>query len=102
MPSIERTIQVSWRHQVFFTQHVFAAANPVLLEVLTKDGGRSRHKVLIILDEALAQAQAGLVAKIENYFATFATRLQLVCPPLIIEGGERTKNSYFQDRKSVV
>ncbi len=95
MPSIERTIQVSWRHQVFFTHHVFDAANPVLLDVLTKDGGRSRHKALIILDEALAQAQPGLVAKIENYFATFATRLQLVCPPLIIEGGERTKNSYF-------
>ena len=95
MPFIERTIQVSWRHQVFFTHHVFDAANPVLLDVLTKDGGRSQHKVLIILDEALARAQAGLVAKIESYFATFADRLQLVCPPLIIEGGERTKNSYF-------
>ncbi len=95
MPFIERTIQVTWRHQVFFTHHVFDAANPVLKDVLTKDGGRSRHKALIILDEALAKAQPALVPKIEAYFAAYATSLVLVCPPLVIEGGERTKNSYF-------
>ena len=95
MPVIERTIQVTWRHQVFFTHHVFDASNPVLKEVLTKDGGRAAHKVLVILDEALAKAQPALVARIETYFASSAGCLQLVCPPLIVEGGERTKNSYF-------
>ena len=39
MPSIERTIQVSWRHQVHFTHGVFNPANTVLRDVLVGGGG---------------------------------------------------------------
>ena len=95
MAVIERTIQVSFRHQVHFTQNVFAAGNPLLKDVLTENGNRERHKALVVVDEALASTQPGLVRAIESYFATFADCLDLVCPPIIIEGGERTKNSYF-------
>jgi 3-dehydroquinate synthase len=52
-------------------------------------------KVLLILDESLAQTQPGLARKIESYFAAHAKALKLVCRPLVIEGGERTKNSDF-------
>jgi 3-dehydroquinate synthase len=31
----------------------------------------------------------------ETYFASHADVLKLVCAPVIVEGGERTKNSYF-------
>ncbi len=47
------------------------------------------------MDEALLRAQPGLTAGIESYVASFPNELQLVAPPLVIEGGERTKNSYF-------
>src|SRR5256885_16767266 len=94
MSVIERTIQVSFRHRVCFTRRVFDAANPVLKQVL--DGAESKeHRILVVLDESLAQAQPDLARNIENYFAAFAESLRLVCPPLVIEGGERTKNSYF-------
>ncbi|MEK7684965.1 MAG: 3-dehydroquinate synthase [Verrucomicrobiota bacterium] len=95
MPSIERYIQVSFRHQVHFTHHVFAPANPVLKEVLAVDKARGRHKALVVVDESLAQAQPDLAAGIQAYFAAYPTCLKLACPPVIIEGGERTKNSYF-------
>ena len=95
MAVIERTIQVSFRHQVHFTQHVFAAGNPLLKDILTEAGQRERHKALVVVDEALAQAQPALLRSIEAYFTTYADCLTLVCPPLVIEGGERTKNSYF-------
>jgi 3-dehydroquinate synthase len=95
MPVIERTITVNWRHQVHFTHDVFAPANPLLRDVLIGDGARTRHKALVVLDEALAQAQPGLARGIEAYFAAHANTLELVCAPLVIEGGERTKNSYF-------
>jgi 3-dehydroquinate synthase len=32
---------------------------------------------------------------IENYFAAFSDQVRLVAPPLVIEGGERVKNSYL-------
>ncbi len=95
MSRIERTIQVNYRHQVHFTQQVFAPANPLLKDVLANEEQRGPRKALLILDEALAQAQPNLAAEIEAYFAAFPGDLQLVCPPMIIEGGERTKNSYF-------
>lgn len=94
MPVIERTIHVSFRHQVHFTHRVFAPANPLLKDLLINDEEREKHKVLVVVDEALATAQPCLTAQIEKYFASYPA-LTLVCPPMIIEGGERTKNSYF-------
>ena len=95
MSVIERTIHVSWRHRVFFTRGVFDRANPLLKEVLADGRDGQLCKVLIVADEALAAAQPALLRNIEAYFAGFARSLKLVCPPVIIEGGERTKNSYF-------
>jgi 3-dehydroquinate synthase len=54
-----------------------------------------RRKALVVMDESLATANPGLLGEIERYFAAFPETLHLVCPPMIIEGGERTKNSYF-------
>lgn len=90
MSAIERSIQVSWPLRVFFTEDVFAADNPVLKNILADTAPR---KVLVILDDSLAQAQAGLAEKIENYFSRHAEKLRLVCPPITIAGGESAKNS---------
>src|SRR5436190_3560326 len=95
MSVIERAVQVGFRHRVFFTRRVFDPANPLLKDVLAGGGNRDPHKALVVLDESLAQAQLDLERTIGNYFAAFADSLRLVCPPLVIEGGERTKNSYF-------
>jgi 3-dehydroquinate synthase len=95
MPSIERSIQVTYRHQVHFTENVFDPGNPLLKEILTRDEKRQVHKIIVIIDEALAQAQPFLPRQIETYFEKYLDVLKLVCPPVIIEGGERTKNSYF-------
>ncbi len=95
MSVIQRTIQVGFQLRVFFTRGVFAPANPLLRDVLLPDESERSHAVLLVLDESLAQARPGLAAEIEAYFATASPRLKLVCPPMIIEGGERTKNSYF-------
>ena len=94
MSLIQRTIRVDFALRVYFSRGVFAPANSLLRQVLATEGGRT-HRVLVILDEALAQSRPELPREIEEYFAADAGSLQLVCPPLVIEGGERTKNSYF-------
>ena len=95
MPSIERTIQVSYRHQVHFTDGVFSGSNCLLRQILTEGANRATHRVLVIVDEALAQAQPFLLQQIDTYFEAHGDVLHLVCAPIVIEGGERTKNSYF-------
>src|SRR5436190_11713604 len=95
MSVIERTIQVSFRHRVFFTRQVFDTANAVLHDVLADGEIKEPHKVFVVLDESLARAQPELARNIEAYFSAFPHSLTLVSPPFIIEGGESTKNSYF-------
>ncbi|MDB6068273.1 MAG: aroB [Pedosphaera sp.] len=95
MSAIQRTIQVGFQLRVFFTQSVFAPANPLLKDILVDVQNDRIRGVLVVIDESLAHAQPELISQIESYFATASEHLKLVCPPLVIEGGERTKNSYF-------
>jgi 3-dehydroquinate synthase len=95
MSVIRLTIQVGFELRVFFTRGVFAPANPLLRDVMLGGADERVHGVLLVIDESLAHAQTGILAQIESYFATASERLKLVCPPIVIEGGERTKNSYF-------
>jgi 3-dehydroquinate synthase len=95
MSVIQRSIQVGYQLRVCFTENVFEPSNLVLQATLGEAFASRRKKVLVVLDEALAQAQPQLAPQIESYFTAHNDTAQLVCPPLIIEGGERTKNSYF-------
>jgi 3-dehydroquinate synthase len=95
MSCIERSIQVSYRHRVYFTREVFLPENIVLKQVLAGDRAEGAPRVLVVVDEMLSQRQPNLLADIERYFAAHADEMNLVCAPLVIEGGERAKNSYF-------
>ena len=96
MPVIERDIQVRWRHQVHFTEDVFATSNPVLRDVLS--GGRNGRTALalIIVDESLVLARPELLPSLHTYFTTHSEAIRLVCPPVSIVGGEAVKNAYFR------
>jgi 3-dehydroquinate synthase len=87
---IQCAIQVRWPLRVFFTENVFAPDNPTLRDALTDTAPRP---ALVVLEDALAQAQPELVSQIVHYFSACAPSLRLVCPPLFACGGERAKNS---------
>jgi 3-dehydroquinate synthase len=90
MSVIQRSIQVGWQLRVFFTENVFTPDNLILKTALAETASR---KVLVVLEDSLAQAQPNLSHQIENYFAAYADNLQFVCPPILIAGGERAKNA---------
>ncbi len=93
MSDIERSIHVGYQLRVFFTRNVFDPPNPVLKNVLLDTPSGSVRKALVVIDESLARTQPDLLRKIEAYFAAHAAAVKLVCPPLVIEGGERAKIS---------
>jgi 3-dehydroquinate synthase len=101
MSLIERTVEISFRHRLYFTRHVFAPGNELLSNILQDSSNllelssRQVPKVLMVIDESLHVAQAKLARNIESYFADRSGKLNLVCPPIVLEGGERVKNSYF-------
>jgi 3-dehydroquinate synthase len=90
MSVIQRSIQVGWQLRIFFTEDVFAPGNPILKDAIA-DG--SPRKVLVVLEDALAQSQPKLERQIEDYFSAHASQLQLVRSPLFVAGGEQSKNS---------
>lgn len=90
MPVIQRSIHAGWELRVFFTDHVFAPHNLVLRDALADVAPR---KVLLVLEDSLAQANPQLETEIAVYFATHAAALQLVRPPMFVCGGESAKNS---------
>jgi 3-dehydroquinate synthase len=51
--------------------------------------------MLVVLDEGIHGAQPDLSRQIEACFAPLRDCVELVGPPVVIEGGERLKNSYF-------
>ena len=94
MSAVRKKIEVSYDLRVFFTERAFETTNLILKQTLADKPGQVK-KVLVIIDESLAQTQPALTQQMENYFAAHANSLKLVCHPLVIEGGERTKNSAF-------
>ncbi len=96
MSVIQRSIQVGWQLRVFFTEDVFAPANLVLKTALGNDAGQASRKALVVLDESLAHARPDLARQIEDYFSAPDGNVKLAGPPLVIEGGERAKNSPLQ------
>jgi 3-dehydroquinate synthase len=93
MQTIARAIRVQFDHRVYFTRGLFAPSNSLLQTLLAQPG--RVPKVLAVLDEGLALARPELVAGIQTYFSGLRDQLALAGPPLIIEGGERAKMSYF-------
>ena len=90
MSVIQRSIQVGWQLRVFFTEDVFAPNNLVLKNALAAAAPR---KVLVVLEDSLSQALPQLERQIENYFSAHVAQLPIVCPPIVIKGGEPSKNS---------
>ncbi len=94
-PAIERGITVTFRHQVHFTEGVFTASNRLMREVLQNTSTQRKAKVLIVVDDGLVRAHKGLLAEIEQWFRLHSDAIDLVAPPMRVDGGERVKNAYF-------
>lgn len=96
MDLIERTIQVSWPHRVYFTDHVFDPANSVLRDNLNSPESQPAQRALIVVDAAVAGSQNDLLAAIEKYFLVKPNQVGLVTAPMLIPGGETAKTSWAQ------
>lgn len=92
MKSIVQEFAVRYNYSVHFTTNMFELDNTVLLEIL-RAAGSGRHKVLCILDDGVASSVRDLTRQIEAYHLQYRDTITLVCPPLVVPGGELAKNS---------
>jgi len=86
--SIERTITVSYRHRIFFTRSVFSLQNRLLADLVSPSS-----KALVLIDRGVIEAFPQLPDAVTSYFSHELGPAKLVCPPLIVPGGEAAKNN---------
>lgn len=82
---------VSFAYPVHFARAVFAEDNPLLANVIGRLGEDRRHRVMVLLDQGLSAARPDLAQRCLDYFHARRVSLELVAPPMLLPGGERSK-----------
>lgn len=86
---------VPFEYQVWFTSHLFDPANPVLVESLTRIESDKRHRVVVFVDNGLADQNPTLLDDIKGYVAAHSDSIELVTDPITVPGGEGVKVDLF-------
>lgn len=86
---------VSYEYPVHFTRRLFATANTVLRDTITRLEPKRRHRCIVFVDDGLCAVHQGLLSEIEAHARAHADALDLVATPIMVAGGEKVKNELF-------
>ena len=85
--TIEQTVRVIFHYPVQFTEGLFELGNPTFRGAFSGEPS----KLLFVMDAGVTRHHPQLLAQLATYCRTFPDALQLVAPPLVLEGGEAVK-----------
>ncbi len=92
MTHLHQSFSVQFTYSVFFTEHLFAPANPLLADFFGQQvANGTTKKVLFVLDSGVVQTHPQLQTTISSYFSS-GIGVDLVPDLLIVPGGEGAKN----------
>ncbi|MBD0305884.1 MAG: 3-dehydroquinate synthase [Nitrospiraceae bacterium] len=83
---------VAYDYPVVFTTDVFSLGNPQLVSAIARREPTRRHRLFVVVDEAVATAWPRLTESIRRYVDNHRRQLALVTEPLVVDGGESVKN----------
>ena len=96
MTTIRQRVVVNYEFPVHFTHDLFSLKNSLLAQTLLADtealNAADPKRVLAVLDEGFVQHHPDVPEQITAYFARYSG-FTLVTAPLIMMGGEATKNT---------
>ncbi|MDN5214303.1 3-dehydroquinate synthase [Fulvivirgaceae bacterium BMA12] len=92
MRKISQTFQVPFSYEVHFTRDLFAENNHLLKDLIGSARDQKTAKILVVVDEGVIAAHTQLITGITNYAHNGNLGIKLVCPPLVVPGGETVKN----------
>jgi 3-dehydroquinate synthase len=97
--TITQAFSVSHAYRILFTESLFSVANPMLAEVLELASTRQPAKVVIVLDDGVLNHHPQLENNIVDFFKFHHETMTLCAAPLIVVGGETSKNSLREVEK---
>ncbi|HSI75952.1 MAG TPA: 3-dehydroquinate synthase [Lunatimonas sp.] len=90
---LNQTFSVPFRYPVYFDENIFDKENTLLADTLKGD---KIPKIYVVIDQGVSDAHPDLLDKIHAYASAFSDLFVLATDPLIVPGGEQSKN----DQKS--
>jgi 3-dehydroquinate synthase len=94
MFQIDPSFAVPFRFPVFFTRDLWAPGQPLFADVFRRLESDRQHRLLVVVDDGLAAAQPELLGLIERYAELHSSAIELVTPPVLLPGGETSKNDW--------
>ncbi len=91
MQAIQADLQVNFHYDVHFTTHLFDPENPLLSSVTAARSERLPARILFVVEEEVDRL-LDVRSAIDAYCRRHSETLTLICPPLLLPGGERVKN----------
>ncbi len=102
--TIWQEFSVPFRFPVCFTRALFHPDNPLFQQTLSLLEPTKCHRFVVFVDEGLAEAQPSLNSDIKQYAAAHTGKLELLCEPVTMPGGEAIKSDmhFVEKMQSVV
>jgi len=103
MEHLEQRFSVSFDYKIYFTNHLFHPANKVLNGFLQNNTSDNVKKILVVVDQKVADLHPQLLDEIRAYFTSNPAAI-LVEEIMLVPGGETCKNTeaYVQEIISAV
>ncbi len=102
--TIWQEFSVPYRFRVCFTQALFHPDNPLLQQTMSSLEPMKCHRFIVFVDEGLVEAQPQLIGNIKQYAAACAGKLELLCEPITMPGGEAIKSDmhFVEKMQSII
>jgi 3-dehydroquinate synthase len=93
MHDILQNVEVDFRYPVAFTTGIFHLQNRLVRDLIASDATEGTGKIICVIDNGVHEAHASLLEDVVAYCRYHEDVLDLVAPPLVMIGGEASKNS---------
>ena len=93
MNTIHQQFSVSYSYSVHFTENLFSENNDLFSGIILSDKRNEKRKILFVIDSEVKKHFPNLVKSIKAYFKIHKNILEPCGEPMIVPGGEKSKNN---------
>lgn len=92
MTSIKQKFEVPFSYNVEFTENLFDPSNSIFVDTIGASDSDLKPTILFIFDSGMYSCHPELMEDITHYGKVYSDRFTIVAEPVVIPGGERSKN----------
>jgi 3-dehydroquinate synthase len=91
-PDLRVNFAVPFQYTVHFTERAFDPENRVFVDAVRRLEPGRRHRLFVVVDDGVERAHPELLRSLGHYCVAHADSLVLASEPIVVPGGERSKN----------